>query len=101
MDLKEEVINMKKEVKEVKNQSLAKEMLEDYKKQNKRLFIITLVILFMWFATGCYLVYILNDIGTIEETNTTQEISDVNSIDNSNIVNGDMNGKDKTNKKDN
>ena len=49
----------------------------------------------MWFATGCYLVYILNDMGTIEET-TTQEITDVDSIDSSNIVNGDMNGKDKT-----
>ena len=97
MDLKEEVVNMKKEVKEVRSQSLAREMLEDYKKQNKRLFIIIILILIMWFATGCYLVYILNDIGTIEETNTTQEISDVDSIDNSNIVNGDVNGKDKTN----
>lgn len=66
MDLKEEVVNMKKEVKEVKSQSLAREMLVDYKKQNKRLFIIIIVILCMWFATGCYLVYILNDIGKIE-----------------------------------
>lgn len=98
MGLKEEINDMKKEVKSVKElnkQSLAKEMLEDYKKQNKRLFIIILVILTMWFATGCYLVYILNDMGTIEET-TTQEITDVDSIDSSNIVNGDMNGKDKT-----
>lgn len=101
MNLKEEVVNMKKEVKEVKNQSLAREMLEDYKKQNLRLYRIIIVILILWFITGCYLVYILNDIGTIEETTRTQEISEVDSIDNSNIVNGDMNGENKTDKKDN
>lgn len=100
MGLKDEINDMKKEVKSVKElnkQSIAKEMLEDYKKQNKRLFVIIIVILCMWFATGCYLVYILNDTGVIEET-TTQEITDVDSIDSSNIVNGDYNGKDKTNK---
>lgn len=106
MGLKEEVKDIRKEVnevKEIKKQSLAKEMLEDYKKQNKRLFIIIIVILCMWFATGCYLVYILNDTGTIEttETNTkTQEITDVDNIDNSNIINGDMNnGESKANSK--
>ena len=95
MDLKEEVINMKKEVKEVKKQSIAREMLEDYKKQNKRLFIIILVILCMWFATGCYLVYILNDIGTVEET-TTQEVTQGNDDGNNNFIGNDgdiINGK--------
>lgn len=108
MGLKEEINDMKKEVKSVKElnkQSLAREMLEDYKKQNKRLFVIIILILTMWFATGCYLVYILNDIGVIEEnveTNTkTQEVSDVDSIDNSNIVNGDLNGENKANNEDN
>ena len=101
MGLKEDVNSIRKEVsevKEIKKQSIAREMLEDYKRQNKRLFIILITVLIMWFATGVYLVYILNDIGTIEET-TTQEISDVSNIGNSNIVNGDMNGKDKTDKK--
>lgn len=101
MALKDEVNDIRKEVKSVKEmnkQSLAKEMLEDYKKQNKRLFIIIIIILMMWFATGCYLVYILNDTGTIEESTATQEISDVNNIDSSNIINGDYNGEDKTNK---
>lgn len=101
-EIRNEVMEVKKirnevmEVKGKKNQSLAREMLEDYKKQNKLLCVIIILILLMWFATGCYLVYILNDIGTIEET-STQEITDVDSIDSSNIVNGDMNGKDKTN----
>lgn len=94
MGLKEEVIEMKKEVKEVKEQSLAMELLADYKKANKRQFIIILAILCMWFITIGYLVYVLNDIGTIE---TTQEISDVDTIENSNVTNGDMYGQDKTN----
>ena len=85
---------VKKEIKELKEQSLAMELLNDYKKTNKRQFIIILVILTMWFCTIGYLVYILNDIGTTE---TAQEISDVNSIQNSNIANGDFYGEDKTN----
>lgn len=98
MSIREDVNDLRKEVdivKEIKNQSLAKELLEDYKKQNRRLFVIIIVILTMWFITGCYLVYILNDIGTIEETTKTQEITDAGSIKDSNIVNGDINGKDK------
>ena len=69
---------------------LALELLSDYKKANKRQFIIIIIILVMWFLTIGYLVYTLNDIGTVETT--TQEISDVDSIDNSNIANGDING---------
>lgn len=86
---KEEIHSIKQEVHELQEQSLALELLKDYKKQNKRQFIIILVILGMWFATIGYLVYILNDIGT--ET-TTQEITDFDTI-NGNIVNkGDIDG---------
>ena len=68
---------MKKEVKEVKEQSLAMELLEDYKKANKRQFIIILVILVMWFCTIGYLIYVLNDISSVETTETiTQENAD-------------------------
>ena len=93
----DEIRNEVVKVKEIKSQSLAREMLEDYKKQNKRLYIVLVIVILLWFITGCYLIYVLNDIGTVEETTTTQEISDVDSIDSSNIVNGDMNGKDKAN----
>ena len=75
MKLREEILDMKKEVEEVKEKSLAMELLQDYKKANKRQFIIILVILTMWFATIGYLVYILNDIGTTEEV-VTQENED-------------------------
>ena len=79
----------------MKEKSLALEMLSDYKKANKRQFILILVILVMWALTIGYLVYTLNDIGTVETT--SQKITDVKSIDNSNIANGDINGNDKTN----
>lgn len=54
---KEEIDNIKHEVHELQEQSLAMSLLKDYKKQNKRQFIIILVILGMWFATIGYLVY--------------------------------------------
>lgn len=101
MTLKEEVLELEKEVKEIQEESLAMELLKDQKKQNKRQFIVILVILGMWFATIGYLVYILNDIGTITEETTTQEITDFDTI-NGNIVNkGDINGEDKTDSKNN
>lgn len=96
MGLREEIEDMKKEVEEIQEHSFAMELLKDQKKQNKRQFIIILVILGMWFATIGYLVYVLNDIGT-----TTEEITDFDTI-NGNIVNkGDINGEDKTDSKEN
>ena len=89
--LRDDIMAVKNEVKELKKQSFAMELLSDQRKQNKRLFIIVLVILSMWFATIGYLVYVLNDIGTIEET-TTQEVSEIDTI-NGNVVNkGDVYG---------
>jgi uncharacterized membrane protein len=86
MNLKEEVLNMKKEVNEVKEQSFALEILSDYKKANKRQFIIILVILSLWFLTIGYLIYVLNDIGS---TTDTIDIQDVETIDSSHIKIGD------------
>jgi len=71
--------------------SFAMEVLEDYKKANKRLFVILIITLCMWFATIGYLIYLLNDIGTIENT---QEIEDIDSIEYSDIINGDYYGED-------
>ena len=62
MDIREEVLELEKEVKEMQEESLAMSLLHDYKMQNKRQFIVILVILGMWFATIGYLIYILNDI---------------------------------------
>lgn len=77
----------------MEEKGLALELLSDYKRANKRQFIIILVLILMWSLTIGYLVYILNDIGTVETTN--QEITGVETIDNSNIANGDINGDNK------
>lgn len=71
----------------MEEQSFALDLLRDYKKQNKRQFIVILVILTMWFVTIGYLVYVLNDIGTVDESSI--DIEDVENIDNSHIKIGD------------
>lgn len=77
--IRDDIMEVRKEVNELRQESFAMEFLEDFKRQNKRQFIIILVILTMWFATIGYLVYILNDIGSTEES---IDIQDVQSIDN-------------------
>ena len=81
---------MKKEVEDIREKSFTIELLKDFKKQNKRQFIIILVILTMWFTTIGYLVYILNDIGT--EEITTEESIDMDAEGNNNYISGDNNG---------
>lgn len=91
MSLREDIEKVQKKVEET---SFAMDLLKDYKVQNKRQFIIILVILGMWFATIGYLVYVLNDIGTIEET--TQEVTQENDNGNNNFIGNDgdiINGK--------
>lgn len=88
--MREEVEELKKELNEVKEQSLAMEILKEQKKSNKRLFNALIVVLCMWFATIGYLVYVLNDIGVVEET--TQEITDFDTINGSVVNKGDING---------
>ena len=83
MSLKEDFEKLNEKI---ENTSFAYELLTDYKKTNKRQFIIILVILTMWFATGTYLVWLLNDISYNEES---IEIQDVETIDNSHIKIGD------------
>lgn len=90
MGLKDEVNDIKKEVKIVKElnkQSIAREMLADYKKQNKRLFIISVMAMLLLAVTFGYLVYTLKDIQTIEETSVDMDAEGSN-----NYIGGDNNG---------
>lgn len=98
--LRDDIMDIKKEVNDLKEQSLAYEILQDSKKANKRMFILLIIILCMWFATIGLFVYYISTTGYEEETITntnTQEISEIETIENSNIINGDMYGEDKTN----
>ena len=85
---KDEIDNIRNEVHELQEQSLALELLKDYKKQNKRQFVIILVILGMFTALLGYTIYLLNDFGVSTETDTI-DIDNVEEIDNSHIKIGD------------
>ena len=69
---------------------IASDKLRNARSSNKRLFIILIIILVMWFATIGYLVYVLNDVGYIEET--TQEVEQQNTNGDNNFIgnNGDI-----------
>lgn len=86
MGLREEIEDMKKEVKEIEEESLAMSLLKDYKKVNERQFIIILVILGMFACLLGYTIWLLNDIGV--ET-TTQEVTQENSSGNNNFIGND------------
>lgn len=86
--LKDDIMAVKKEVKELKEKSFGMELLSDLKKQNKRLFIIWIITFVAFILLLGYTLWLMNDIGTIEETTTNQEISDINTINNSSISNG-------------
>ena len=91
MSMKDEVLELKKELEEVKEESLAMSLLSDYKKDKKRLFIIILVILSFWFATIGYLVFVLNDIETVTTEETIEVEQDSGDNGNNNFVNGNEN----------
>lgn len=72
----------------MKKESFALELLNDYKRTNKRQFIVILTILIMWFFTIGYLVYILNDIGYEEITTETYEVEQEAETGNNNFIHG-------------
>lgn len=87
--MKEDINMAKKELNELKEHSLAMEILREQKKSNKRLFAALIVVLCMWFVTIGYLVYVLNDISSVETDTDVIEIEEVESIDNTHIKIGD------------
>ena len=103
MGLKEDIMDVKKEMDEVRQHSIAWEMIKDTKDNIRRVCIAFSVVLsiisILWGLTIAYLIHTLNDIGTeeISTETTSQEVSDIGSVDNSYIINGDNYGKDKTN----
>lgn len=86
MTLKEDVLEVKKELEEVKEQSFAMELLKDARKTNKRQFVVIIVILAIFTCLLGYTIWLLNDIGTVETTRT-QEVTDFDTI-NGSVING-------------
>ena len=85
-------------MKRIEEESLAMELLKDARKTNKRIFVILIIVLVMWFSTIGAFLYYINTTG-MEETYTEQTVEDVESISDTNIVNGDMYGENNASKK--
>ena len=91
MGLREDVLEMKKEVQEVKKQGFAIEILNDYKKANKRMFIIIIILIIAFIGLLGYTIYLLNDIGVVETTTEVQQSDAENNNyigNNGDIING-------------
>lgn len=104
MGLKDDVLDIKKEFQEVKNQSFALELLQDARKTNKRQFIIIIIILAMWFASIGLFIYYINTTGyevTTESTEVENESGNANACVGDNCNNGEINyGESESNKND-
>lgn len=77
-----------------KEKSFAMEILQDYKKANKRLFILLLVIVSMWFITIGAFVYYINTTGyevITESTEVENESGNANACVGDNCNNGKIN----------
>ena len=70
----------------IEEKSFAMEILTDYKKANKRLFIIIIILFFIGSILGYRLFKLRSDVGT---TTATIEIDGVEQLDNSHIKIGD------------
>ena len=93
--IRDDIMAVKKEVNELREKSFSYELLQDMKKQNKRLYTIWIITFIAFMMLLGYTIYLLNDIGTIEET-TTQEVSQDNENGNNNFIGNDgdiINGK--------
>ena len=78
MGMMEDIMAVRKDLEEVKNESFASEILRDYKKTNKRIFAIWIITFIAFVGLLCYTIYLLNDIGTIETTITQDNDSGYN-----------------------
>lgn len=85
MSIKEDINKVKSEV---DNTSFAFEILQDYKKANKRQFIIIIILILCLMGSIGYTFYLLNSIETITTTDTI-DIDNVDRINKSDIKIGD------------
>lgn len=80
MDIREEVLELEKEVKEMQEESLAMSLLKDYKKSNERMFKIIIILIICWLSTiiGIILYSCLPSEETSQEANGQHISQEVN-----------------------
>lgn len=92
---------VKEQLEEIKEQTFAMELLHDQRKQNKRQFIVILVILTMWFASIGLFIYYINTTGyevVTESTEVENESGNANACVGDKCNNGEINyGESKSN----
>lgn len=89
-DLKEEMNEMKKNLKEIEEQSIAMEFIKDYKLNSKRFFIAWIVTFIAFIGLLSYTIYLLNDTTVVETSEETYNMSTEDG--NNNYIGGDNNG---------
>ena len=108
MTLKEDIVELVDKTNEVEK-SLAMEMLEFSKQQlehlaknYKTLYIVLIIVIILWFASMIGGYYYITHFGIVDNVETSQEIDEIDNIENSYIINGgDYSGENKTNPKEN
>ena len=89
--MKEDIIEIQNEINELKEQSFAMELLQDMRKTNKRMFVLLITVLIMWFATIGAFIYYINTVDYEEITETAEvenESGNANACVGSNCNNG-------------
>jgi len=82
---------VQKEIQELKEQSLAMELLKDARKTNKRIFVILIIVLCMWFATIGAFIYYINTVNCEEITEIADTGEGGNACVGDNCNNGEIN----------
>lgn len=93
MSIKEDIEKVQKKVNEIEEQSFAMELLKDARKTNKRMFIVIIAILIMWFASICLFIYYINTTGYEITTETADTGEGGNACVGDKCNNGVINGK--------
>ena len=96
MSIKEDIEKVQKKVNVIEEQSFAMELLQDAKRTNKRMFVIIIIILILWFSSIGLFIYYIKTTGYEVVTETTEVENDdgnANACIGNNCNNGVINGK--------
>ena len=96
MSIKEDIEKVQKKVSVIEEQSFAMELLQDAKTTNKRMFVIIIIILILWFSSIGLFIYYIKTTGYEVVTETTEVENDdgnANACIGNNCNNGVINGK--------
>ena len=96
MSIKEDIEKVQKKVNVIEEQSFAMEILQDAKRTNKRMYVIIIIILILWFSSIGLFIYYIKTTGYEVVTETTEVENDdgnANACIGNNCNNGVINGK--------